>query len=374
MQDTTRLVRAGLPEPPAKLQPGSPVHAGPVFASAYATPGEPSDSPYSYTRFSNPTWQELEHALGTLEGGIARIFPSGMAAVMAVFATVLRPGDTVVLPSDCYYTTRILTREFFADFGVETRLAPTANNAQADVLEGAKLLWLETPANPGMDICDIRLLADEAHRQGALVAVDNTTPTAFGQQPLALEADISIASDTKSLTGHSDLLLGHVAVRDPELNAKIDRWRRLSGSIVGPMEAWLALRSLATLPLRLERQSQNAQAIAEFLESRPQVVVVHHPGLRNHPAYELARRQMRFFGPVVSFELASRKAAESFLKNSRLLVESTSFGGIVSSAERRARWKSDDVSEGFIRLSAGCEAIEDLLADLDQALRASTDA
>ncbi len=374
MQDTTRLVRAGLPEPPAKLQPGSPVHAGPVFASAFAAPGEPSDSPYTYTRFTNPTWQELEHALGALEGGVARIFPSGMAAVMAVFATVLRPGDTVVLPSDCYYTTRILTREFFADFGVETRLAPTANNAQAEVLEGAKLLWLETPANPGMDICDIRLLADEAHRQGALVAVDNTTPTAFGQQPLALGADISVASDTKSLTGHSDLLLGHVAVRDLELNAKIDRWRRLSGSIVGPMEAWLALRSLATLPLRLERQSQNAQAIAEFLESRPQVVAVHHPGLPKHPAHALARQQMRFFGPIVSFELANRNMAERFLEASHLLVEASSFGGIVSSAERRARWKSDDVSEGFIRLSAGCEAIEDLLADLDQALRVSTTA
>ncbi|MGC1784574.1 MAG: cystathionine gamma-lyase [Acidobacteriaceae bacterium] len=372
MQETTRLVRAGLPDPPAKLQPGDPIHSGPVFASAYAAPGEPADSRYSYTRFSNPTWEELEHTLGALEGGIARIFPSGMAAVMAVFAAVLRPGDVVVLPSDSYYTTRVLTREFFADFGVETRLAPTANNAQGEILEGAKLLWLETPSNPGMDVCDIRLLADAAHRQGALVAVDNTTPTALGQQPLALGADISVASDTKSLTGHSDLLMGHVAVRDAQLDAKIERWRRLSGSIAGPMEAWLALRSLATLPLRLEKQSQNAQAIAEFLGSRANVSAVNYPGLRSHPAHALARAQMLFFGPVVSFELASRQAAESFLENLQLVIECTSFGGIVSSAERRARWKADDVSEGFIRLSAGCEAIEDLLADIDQALRAGS--
>jgi cystathionine gamma-lyase len=167
-------------------------------------------------------------------------------------------------------------------------------------------------------------------------------------------------------------LLGHVAAHDPELVAKIDRWRTLSGSIVGPMEAWLALRSLVTLPLRLEKQSQNAQAIAEFLASRPQVKAVFYPGLPDHPAHSLARRQMQFFGPVVSFELASREAAESLLENSQLLVEATSFGGIVSSAERRARWKADDVSEGFIRLSAGCEDIEDLLADLGQALHAGT--
>lgn len=370
MQKTTQLVRAGLPEPPAKLSPGDPVHSGPVFASAFAAPGDPSDSPYTYTRFNNPTWQELEHALGQLEGGIARIFPSGMAAVTAVFAALLRPGDTVVLPADSYYTTRVITREFFSDFGIQARVAPTANNAQAECLDGAKLLWLETPTNPGMDICDIRLLSEAAHRHGALVAVDNTTPTALGQQPLALGADISVASDTKSLTGHSDLLLGHVAVKDPALDKKIERWRTLSGSIVGPMEAWLAMRSLSTLPLRLEKQSQNALAIAEFLEGRPNVNAVFYPGLKSHPAHALASRQMQFFGPVVGFELPDRITAERFLHASHLLVEASSFGGMVSSAERRARWGGDNVSEGFVRLSAGCEATEDLLADLDQALHA----
>lgn len=371
MKDTTRLVRAGLPEPPEKVAAGKPIHPSPIFASAYSTPGDPADSPYTYARFHNPTWSELERALGKLEGGLARIFPSGMAAVTAVFAATLRPGDTIVLPSDCYYTTRIPTREFLAAFGIDARLAPTANNAQGEVLEGAKLLWLETPSNPNMDICDIRLLADAAHKAGALVAVDNTTATALGQQPLALGADISVASDTKSLTGHSDLLLGHVAVRDAELNAKIDRWRTLSGSVVGPMEAWLAMRSLATLPLRLEKQCWNAQTIAEFLESHKAVRSVYYPGLVSHRSHDLAQRQMRFFGPVVSFDLSTRDCAERFLKASNLLVEATSFGGIVSSAERRARWGQDAVSDGFIRLSAGCEDVEDLLADIDQALRAS---
>lgn len=374
MQSTTRLVRAGLPEPPEKLAHGSAIHPGPVFASGFATPGDPADSPYSYARFHNPTWDKLEAALGALEGGTARIFPSGMAATMAVFGALLRPGDVAVVPSDSYHSTRALTREFFADSGIEIRLAPTARGAQAALLQGAKLLWLETPSNPGMDVCDIPALAEAAHRHGALVAVDNTTATALGQQPLALGADISVASDTKSLTGHSDLLLGHVAVRSAELNQKIDRWRTLSGSVVGPMEAWLALRSLSTLPLRLEKQSQNAQAIAEFLAAQAQVRAVHYPGLSTHPDHALARRQMRYFGPIVSFELASRQAAEGFLRHSQLLVEATSFGGIVSSAERRARWGGDAVPEGFIRLSAGCEAIEDLLADLDQALSAGCDA
>ena len=371
MDRITQLVRAGLPTPPAKHAPGTAIHSGPVFASAFAAPGDPANSPYTYGRFHNPTWSELESALGILEGGIARIFPSGMAAVTAVFAALLQPGDTIVLPDDCYYTTRILTRDFFASLGMQTRLAPTRNNAQAEVLAGARLLWLETPSNPMLDLCDIAALSAAAHRQGVLVAVDNTTPTAFGQSPLALGADISVASDTKSLTGHSDLILGHVAVRDTALAAKIERWRTLSGSIVGPMEAWLAMRSLATLPLRLERQSQNALAIAEFLAQRPEVIGVYYPGLPSHPAHLLACQQMRHFGPIVSFTLRSRQGAERFLAASQLLVEATSFGGTVSSAERRARWAADNVPEGFIRVSAGCEFIKDLLTDLDRALHAS---
>ena len=370
MDKTTQLVRAGLPIPPQKHAPGAAIHSGPVFASTFATPGDGANSPYTYGRFHNPTWTELETAIGTLEGGIARIFPSGMAAVTAVFATLLQPGDTVVLPDDCYHTTRILTREFFAPLGIQTRLAPTKNNAQGELLAGAKLLWLETPSNPMLDLCDIAALAEAAHSHGAIVAVDNTTPTALGQNPLALGADISVASDTKSLTGHSDLLLGHVAVRDAALAAKIERWRTLSGSIVGPMEAWLAMRSLATLPLRLERQSQNALAVAEFLSQRAEVTRVYYPGLPSHPAHLLARQQMRHYGPILSFELASRPAAERFLHASQLLVEATSFGGTVSCAERRARWGADNVSEGFIRMSAGCESIKDLLTDLDQALHA----
>jgi len=252
--------------------------------------------------------------------------------------------------------------------GIVLRMAPTAGNAQADLLEGARLLWLESPSNPGMEVCDIALLSEAAHRAGALVAVDNTTPTPLGQLPLALGADFSVASDTKSMTGHSDLLLGHVAVRDLELRAKIDQWRTLTGGVLGPMEAWLALRSIATLPLRLERSCANAQRIAEFLSTRNEVVSVLYPGLPTHPGHETATKQMRYFGAVLSFILRDKTAAETFLAASKLLTEATSFGGITTTAERRARWGGDAIADGFIRMSAGCEDVVDLIEDIAQAL------
>jgi cystathionine gamma-lyase len=255
--------------------------------------------------------------------------------------------------------------------GVVVRLAPTANDAQGEHLEGARLLWIETPSNPTMEICDIAALCERAHKAGALVAVDNTTATPLGQRPLSLAADFSVASDTKSMTGHSDIVLGHVAVRDLELRQKIDEWRTLMGGILGPMEAWLALRSIATLPLRLERSCENAQSIAEFLTTRRDVVQsVLYPGLADHPGHAIAARQMQYFGAVLSFNLADRAAAETFLAKARLVTEATSFGGTCTCAERRARWGGDAIPEGFIRMSAGLEDIEDLLADIAQALDA----
>jgi cystathionine gamma-lyase len=192
----------------------------------------------------------------------------------------------------------------------------------------------------------------------------------LGQKPLALGADLSVASDTKSMTGHSDLLLGHVAVRDPELHKKIDHWRTLTGGVVGPMEAWLALRSIATLPLRLEKSCENAQRIAEFLCSRPEVAGVVYPGLPTHPGHAVAAKQMRYFGPVLGFQMRDRAAAETFLANAKLVTQATSFGGIITTAERRAKWGGDAVADGFVRMSAGCEAVEDLIEDLGRALDA----
>jgi cystathionine gamma-lyase len=284
---------------------------------------------------------------------------------------VLRPGDVVVVPSDSYYTIRLLADGFFASMGVEVRRAPTRDSAQLALLAGARLLWLESPSNPGLDVCDLPRLIEAAHHAGAVVAVDNTTATPLGQQPLALGADFSLASDTKALTGHADLLLGHVAVREARWLDRLRTWRTQTGSIAGPMEVWLALRSLATLEVRFARQCDNALGLASMLAGHPRVESVRYPGLPDDPAHALASRQMQRFGSVVSFTLATRRRAERFLAQSRLVTEATSFGSVHTSAERRARWGADDVPEGFIRLSAGCEALADLVADLDDALAAS---
>jgi cystathionine gamma-lyase len=376
MRDSTKIIRSTL----TRTVAGEPLHAGPVFAAPFHTPGDPVDTPYSYARSHNPTWTALEKTIGQMESGqlasgesyraTALVFASGMAACSAVFGAVLRPGDVVLLSSNSYYTARVLLQEYFAKMGVEVRPTLTEAKLQEDQLNGVTLLWIESPSNPTMDVYDIAALSEAAHRAGALVAVDNTTPTPLGQRPLALGADFSVASDTKSMTGHSDLLLGHVAVRDLELRAKIDQWRTLTGGVLGPMEAWLALRSIATLPLRLERSCENAQRIAEFLLTRKEVMSVLYPGLPTHPGHEIAARQMRYFGPVLSFVLRDKQAAEVFLSKSQLLTEATSFGGVTTSAERRARWGGDTVAEGFIRMSAGCEAVEDLIEDMAQALDA----
>jgi cystathionine gamma-lyase len=346
--------------------------SGPQFSSTYTTPGDPSQYPLSYGRFHNPTWTVWEQALSILEGGGEVVaFGSGMAAVNAVFGVTLRPGDVVVLPADSYYAVRRLASSWLTSMGVEVRLAPTRGNAQAALLDGARLLCLETPSNPMLDVCDIRQLVDQARVRGVMVAVDNTTATAYLQQPLDMGATFVVASDTKALTGHSDLVLGHVATRDPSLAEALRTWRTHHGAIPGPMEVWLAHRSLPTLPLRVSRQCSSAERLAVLLASRSDVVGVHYPGLASHPGHEVARRQMKAFGPVVSFDLGTRARAETFLGGLTLVREATSFGGVLSMAERRARWGGDAVSEGLIRFSVGCEAPDDILADVTAGLDAA---
>jgi cystathionine gamma-lyase len=365
--DGTRAVRAGLPEP-VKYEPTLP---GPVFAAHFHLPGEPT-GPYTYGRDENPTWTHLERAIGELEApgedGVETLaFASGMAAISAVLFSQLRAGDTVVLPADGYQVLP-LVREQLTAYGIEVRTAPTGGDAQLDVLDGAKLLWVETPSNPGLDVCDVRRLVAAAHAQGTLVAVDNTLATPLGQRPLELGADFSVASGTKMLTGHGDLLLGYVVSRNAGLMASVRRWRKIVGAIPGPMEAWLAHRSLATLHLRADRQTANALAVAEALRARAEVTGLRYPGLPDDPSHKTAAQQMRRFGCVVSFSLPTRARADRFLDALRLVDDATSFGGVRSTAERRGRWGGDAVPEGFIRLSAGAEDPEDLVADVLRAL------
>ena len=345
---------------------------GPQFSSTYTARGDPAKHALTYGRFQNPTWTAWETALGVLEGGHSVAFASGMAAMSAIFGTTLEPGDAVVLPSDCYYTTRLLASNWLEKLGVEVRLAPTRDNAQADRLQGAKLLLIETPTNPQLDVCSIRVLVEAARAEGVQVVVDNTTATAYLQQPLDLGATFVVASDTKALTGHSDLVLGHVATRDAEKATALRTWRTQHGAVPGPMEVWLAHRSLATLALRLTQQCGSAQQLANFLSMRPEVEEVYYPGLPSHPGHAIAREQMLAFGSVVSFDLGTRERAEAFLSALTLVREATSFGGVHSSAERRGRWGGDAISEGFVRFSVGCEYTEDIISDVGGALDRSS--
>jgi cystathionine gamma-lyase len=364
--DGTRCVHAGLPEP----VPGQPFLPGPVFAAPYHLDpvSGPDASTDGYGRPDNPTTRLLEAAIAELEGGSCLAFASGQAAITAALFAVLRPGDTVVLPADGYYTVRALATSVLAGLGVHVRMVPTAGPYPE--LAGVRLLLLETPANPGLDVCDVAALAAAAHAAGAVVAVDNTTATPLGQRPLDLGADLVVASGTKALTGHSDLLVGYLASRDAGLLERAAGWRKATGAIAGPFEAWLAHRSLATLDLRLGRQAANAAAVTGALAGRADVRRLRWPGRPEDPSYEVASRQMRRMPGVVSFDLGDAARVGRFLAASRLVLAATSFGGLHTTADRRAQW-GDDTSPGFVRLSCGVEDAADLVADLTAALDAA---
>ena len=362
---STRAVHAGLP--PAEQ--GAPFIAGPVFAAPFHLQGALDSAPYGYGRGGNPTWSAVEAALGALEDAESVLFSSGMAAVCALLEPALGAGDVLVAARDGYPGVRGVATDRLAPRGVEVRFVPTDTAAIVAACPGATLVWIETPSNPALDVCDITAVAEAAHAAGARLAVDNTLATPLGQRPLDLGADAVMYSATKALSGHSDLVLGAVGVRDPDWAEALRAHRWQGGAIAGPFEAWLLHRSLATLALRLERQSANALALARFLRERREVRDVRHPGLEDHPQHAVAARQMRLAGPLVGFTLDGAERAQRFLAALELVAEATSFGGVHSTAERRARWGTDAVADGFIRFSAGCEDADDLLADVERALQ-----
>jgi cystathionine gamma-lyase len=344
----TRAVHAGLPAP----EHGAPFLPGPVLAAPTHLTGDAD--PAGYGRYGNPTWSRYEAALGELEGGEALVFSSGMAATSAVLLGLLEPGDVLVAPSDGYPGVRTIATEHLEPRGIEVRLVPTDGAAIRSALHGAALVWIETPSNPGMAVLDVAGLAEATHAAGALLAVDNTLLTPYLQRPLELGADLSVASGTKALSGHSDLLLGHVATRLTPRRDQLKGWRDLHGAIPGPWETWLAHRSLATLGVRMERQQATAAALAELLRDHPAAGDVRWPGM----------------GGVLCFDLGSQRQAEAFLAGCRLVADATSFGGVHASAERRARWGTDAVGPGYIRFSCGVEDTGDVIADVGGALDA----
>jgi cystathionine gamma-lyase len=350
------------------LAKGDPVALPIVPAATFHLP-EVAGASHIYGRNGMSTWEAVEAQLGLLEDAEVVSFPSGMAAISAALMAVLKQGDRLIIPADGYYVTRVFSSGFLAGFGVDVVEIATRDYATAD-FSGAAVVYLETPSNPGLDVVDIAEISMRAHAAGALVIADNTTMTPLLQRPLDLGADLVVAADTKAPAGHSDVLFGHVAGRDVVRMGRVRDWRRLSGAVPGPFEAWQVHRGLETLEVRLERMCASAGLIAERLAGHPRVSGLRYPGLVGDASHDVSKRQMAGFGFLIGFELASAEAAERFLARCPYIVQSTSFGGTHSSGERRARW-GDAVAEGYVRLSVGLEPAEVLWAAMAEALAAN---
>ncbi len=342
----TSAITAGRPEvaPDASLNP--PL----VFSSTYHAGG-----PVGYGRYGNESWSALEAAISELEGGQTLSFSSGMAAISAVFS-ILPIGAPVVASNQGYSGTMGLLNQHHASGRLEVRFVDiTKTDEVIAALKGAALLWLESPTNPCLDIADLPTLIAAAKKQTIGVGVDNTFATPLVQQPLAMGADIVMHSVTKFLAGHSDVVLGSLSTCDTALLKRLDESRRFNGSIPGPFEAWLALRGIRTFPVRFRAAEKNAQQLVSRLQAHTKITKVRYPG----------------FGAVISFEIdGSAEQAEKVCESSHLITHATSLGGVESLWERRRRWalESPSVPEQLIRLSVGCEHVEDIWQDIEQAL------
>jgi cystathionine gamma-synthase len=344
-------------------------------------------SGYEYSRSANPTRTALEECFAALEGGARGFaFSSGLAGQDTVLRALLRPGDHVVVPSDAYGGTYRLFNTVLRTWGIEHTIARIADpeSVRAAIRHGqTRIVWVETPTNPLLGIADIAELARIAHDAGALLVVDNTFASPYLQQPLSLGADIVTHSTTKYCGGHSDVVGGAVVVgRDLAVPGFEDAAERIAfhqnsmGAVAGPMDAWLVLRGLKTLAVRMERHSDNAERVAEFLVSHPAVSAVHYPGLVDHPGHEVAKRQMRRFGGMISFQLrAGEDVAVKVCGETQLWTLGESLGGVESLIEHPARMTHASVAgtelevpADLVRLSVGIEDADDLIADLRQAL------
>ncbi len=324
-----------------------------------------------YGRYGNETWSALESAIAAFESGPTLVFSSGMAAINAVFS--LLPVGAVVTASDQGYSGVMnLLRGLDAAGKIEIRLVDIANTDEVlAAIPGSALLWLESPTNPSLKIVDLPKLIAAAKSHGCGVGVDNTFATPLIQQPLLMGADIVAHSLTKYLSGHSDIVLGSLSIKDPALFQRLSDARKIGGAIAGPFEAWLALRGIRTFPLRFSKAQENAAEIARRLQVHPKIAKINYPGLPENEYHLRAKSFMRGFGAVLSFTLhGGAIEAEMVCDSSRVITHATSLGGIESLWERRRRWagESESVPESLIRLSVGCENIEDLWRDISQAL------
>jgi len=353
----------------------------PVYqTSTYAQDDLNVHKGYDYSRANNPTRNALERTLAELEGGRHGLaFASGLSATEAIFQ-LFNPGDPIVVGRDVYAGTFRQTDAIYRRFGFTFRYANTANLAEAEaaIVPGTRLVWIETPTNPMLEVTDIAALADLAHAAGAILVVDNTLATGYIHQPLALGADVSMLSTTKYISGHSDVIGGALVLDDDELAQRLKFLQKSVGAVPGPWDCFLTLRGIKTLALRLEKHSANALAVARFLERQPQVERVIYPGLASHAQHELARRQMRLFGGMISFVLkGGGAAARQLVRDTEMFVLAEDLGGVRSLIEVPAAMTHGYLSEsgqdytiepGLVRASVGIENPQDLIEDLAQAL------
>jgi cystathionine gamma-synthase len=370
----TRSIHAGQPPDPATGAVMTPVY----LTSTYAQQAVGSHQGYEYSRSGNPTRSALEACLASLEEaahGFA--FASGMAAEDAVLR-LLAPGDHVVLPTDAYGGTWRLVARVHGPAGLAY---DTADLTDPDALDRAwrpetKLMWVETPSNPLLSVVDIAEVADFAHQRGAHCVVDNTFATPYLQQPLVLGADVVVHSTTKYLGGHSDVVGGFVGLNDPELAERLAFLENATGAVPGPLDCFLVLRGLKTLGVRMDRHCANAAAVAEMLASHPAVERVLWPGLPDHPGHDVAKRQMRDFGGMISFTVqGGEDAALALITRTRLITLAESLGGVESLIEHPGQMthasvagSTNEVPPALVRVSVGIETVDDIVADLRQAL------
>lgn len=319
------------------------------------------------------SWAAFEAVVGRLEGGSAVAFSSGMAAVAAVLE-LLPAGAKVLLPRDVYMGTRHLLEEGHELGRWHVQAVELADpDSLTRHLEGADLLWIETPSNPLLEIYDLRGIADDARAAGVRMVVDNTFATPLLQRPLSLGADIVVHSATKFMGGHSDLLMGVTVTKDPSLQEALARRRAFAGATPGALECFLALRGIRTMAVRLAAAQASAHELARRLREHPAVTRVYYPGLPDHPGHQVASGQMSGFGAVLSFELADAATADATCDAVRIIAFATSLGGVESTIERRAKHPGQEhVPPGLLRLSVGCEHVEDLWQDLVRALPATS--
>ena len=377
MKLETKLVHISTPD----------VLTGAISTPIYQTSSYVQEEPdvnkgFAYTRTANPTRKVVEQAIAELEGGIAGFaFSSGLAATDCVLK-LLKQGDEIIAVNDVYGGTYRIVTTVYNKFGITSKFIDTTDiqNVLQAVSNKTRFIWLETPTNPTLKISDIEEIAKISKQVGALLIVDNTFLSPALQQPIRLGADIVVHSGTKYLSGHGDVLSGFIVVKDPKIAEELKYLQNTSGGVLSPFDSWLTLRGIQTLSLRMEKHSQNAQKIAEFLTTHPKVDKVYYPGLKNHPNHHIAAKQQKGFGGMVSFSLKddTLEAAKDFLTRTKIFLLAENLGDVRSLGSHPATMthkstplevrKETGIQDSLIRLSVGIENVDDLINDIKQAL------